>query len=162
VTSTTDARRELEVDAAVLAIAAGTIHAVVAASHAQEYWLFAVFFAALAAGQIAWGAVVYKGAVRRVLVTGAWANLAVVLLWLFTRVVAVPLGPEAGERETVGVLDVLASVDELVVVAIVFALVRFPRLRPRLVGAAARVGPVLGMTLAIASLVSLTLGVHAR
>jgi hypothetical protein len=160
--STTDARRELEVDAAVLAIAAGMIHAVVAVSHAGEYWLFSVFFAALAAGQIAWGAVVYSGAVRRVLVAGAWANVAVVLLWLFTRTVALPLGPDAGEREAVGPLDVLATLDELVVVAIVFALVRFPRLRPRLVSAAARVGPVLGMTLAIASLVSLTLGVHSH
>ena len=160
--SRTDARRELEVDAAVLAIAVGMIHAVVAVSHAEEFWLFAVFFAALAAGQIAWGAVVYKGAARRVLVAGAWANLAVVLLWLFTRTVALPLGPDAGEREAVGPLDVLASLDELVVVTIVFALVRFPRLRPRLVAAAARVGPVLGMTLAIASLVSLTLGVHAH
>lgn len=157
-----DARRELEVDAAVLAIAAGLIHAVVAVTHASEYWLFSVFFAALGAGQIAWGAFVYRGAERRVLVAGAWANAGVVLLWLFTRVVAVPLGPDAGSRESVGVLDAIATLDELVVVAMVLALVRFPQLRPRLVRAAGRVGPVVGMTLAMASLLVLTLGVHAH
>ena len=156
------ARRELEVDAAVLAVAAGLIHAVAGVSHLGEYWLFGVFFALLAVAQVGWGALVYRGASRRVLVAGAAGSAAVALLWLVTRTVGLPFGPHAGSPEPVGVLDVLATLDEQVVVAIVLALVRFPRLRPRVILAAARTGPVVGMVLAMASLVSLTLGVHAH
>ena len=68
----------------------------------------------------------------------------------------------AGSPEAVGPLDVLATLDEEVVVAIAVALLRFPQLRPRLVTAAARVGPVVGMTLAMLSLLTLTLGAHAH
>jgi hypothetical protein len=160
-TKRTDARRELEVDAAVLAIAAGMIHAVAAVGHA-EHWIFAAFFAALAVAQCAWGALVYRGAGRRLLVAGAWGSAAVAVLWLVTRTVGLPFGPHAGVPEAIGPLDVLATFDEQVVVAIVVALVCFPRLRPRVVRAAARVGPVLGMTLAMLSLLSLTLGAHAH
>lgn len=161
-TTRTEARRELEVDAAVLAIAAGMIHAIAAVGHASEYWLFTAFFAVLAMAQCGWGALVYRGADRRLLVAGAWGSAAVVLLWLVTRAVGLPFGPDAGSPEAVGPLDVLATLDELAVVAIAGALLRFPRLRPGLVNAAARVGPVVGMTLAMLSLVALTLGVHAH
>jgi hypothetical protein len=160
-TTRADARRELEVDAAVLAIAAGLIHAVAAVGHA-DYPLFAGFFALLALAQCIWGALVHRGAGRRLLVAGAWGSAAVALLWLVTRTVGLPFGPEAGGPESAGALDVLATVDELMVVAIVAALVRLPRLRPRVVSAAARVGPALGMTLAMLSLLSLTLGAHAH
>lgn len=161
-TTATDARRELEVDAAVLAIAAGMIHAVAAVGHASEHWTFAAFFATLAVAQCAWGCLVYRGADRRMLAAGAWGSGAVAMLWLVTRTVGLPFGPHAGAPEAVGPLDVLATLDEQVVVAIVVALLRFPQLRPRLVNAAARVGPVVGMTLAMLSLLSLTLGVHAH
>ena len=62
--SATEVRRELEIDAALLAIAAGLIHAVAAVSHFGQYWLFGASFAVLAPAQIAWGAMVYRGAGR--------------------------------------------------------------------------------------------------
>src|SRR4051794_31118030 len=96
----TEARRELEVDAAVLAIAAGMIHAVAAVGHA-EHWLFAAFFATLAVAQCTWGALVYRGADRRLLVAGAWGSAAVAALWLVTRTVGLPFGPHAGSPEAV-------------------------------------------------------------
>ena len=157
----TDARRELEVDAAVLAIAAGVIHAVAAVGHV-EHPLFAAFFAVLAVAQCTWGALVYRGADRRLLVAGAWGSGAVALLWLVTRTVGLPFGPHSGSPEPIGALDVLATIDEQVVVAIVIGLLRLPNLRPRLITTAARIGPVVGMTLAMLSLLSLTLGAHAH
>ena len=157
-----EARRELEVDAAVLAIAAGLIHAVAAVSHFGEYWVFGAFFAVLAAAQVGWGACVYRGAGRALLVAGGIGCAAVALLWLVSRTAGLPIGPHAGTPEAVGPLDVLATLDEQAIVAIVVALLRFPQLRPRLVLAAARVGPVVGMVLAMSSLLALTLGVHAH
>ncbi|MEA2387232.1 MAG: hypothetical protein QOG41_5 [Thermoleophilaceae bacterium] len=158
----TRARRELEVDAAVLAIAAGLIHAVAAVGHVAEFWLFGGFFAVLAAAQVSWGALVYRGAGPRLLAAGAWGSAAVALLWLVSRTSGLPIGPHAGSPEAVGPLDVLATLDEQVTVAIVVGLLRFPQLRPSVIRAAARVGPVVGIALAMASLVSLTLGVHAH
>jgi hypothetical protein len=158
----TKARRELEVDAAVLAIAAGMIHAVAAVGHVSEYWLFGAFFAVLAVAQVAWGALVYRGAGRRLLAAGAWGSGAVALLWLVSRTTGLPIGPHAGSPEAAGPLDVIATLDEQVTVAIVLGLLRFPRLRPPVVRTAARVAPIVGMVLAMASLVSLTLGVHAH
>lgn len=156
--SAAEARRELEVDAAVVAIAVGLIHAVAGVDHFGEYWLFGL----LATAQLGWGALVYRGASRRLLVAGAAGSAAVALVWLASRTVGLPIGPHAGSPERVGPLDVLATLDELAVVAIVLALLRFPRLRPRVVLGAGRAGPVVGMVLAMASLVSLTLGVHAH
>ena len=160
--SATEVRRELEIDAALLAIAAGLIHAVAAVSHFGQYWLFGVFFAVLAPAQIAWGALVYRGAARSLLVAGAWGSAGVALLWLVTRTVGLPIGPHAGAPEAVGPLDGLATLDEQVVVILVLALLRWPSLRPHAIRFARRAGPAAGIGLTMASLLSLTLGVHAH
>ena len=158
----TEVRRELEVDAAVLAIAAGLIHAVAAVTHFGQYWLFGTFFAVLAVAQVGWGALVYRGATRSLLIAGAWGSAGVALLWLVTRTVGLPIGPHAGRPEAVGPLDTLATLDEHAIVLLVLALVRWPSLRPRVVRFAQRAGPAVGIGLTIASLVSLTLGLHAH
>ena len=50
---------------------------------------------------------------RTVLLLGVADNSAIVLLYLFTRVVGIPLfGPEAGEVEGVGIIDVCATSSE--------------------------------------------------
>jgi hypothetical protein len=145
----------------VLGIAAGLIHAIAAVGH-TGYWPFAAFFAVLAVAQLTWGALVYRGASRRVLVAGAWGNAAVALLWLLTRTVGLPIGPHAGGPEPAGALDVLATLDEQAIVALLLVLLRWDDLSGRVVRAAGRAGPVLGIGLTVASLVSLTLGVHAH
>jgi hypothetical protein len=154
------ARRELAVDAAVLALAAGAIHVVAAVGHASEWWLHSVFFGLLAAAQLAWGVLVYRGAGARLLAAGAVASFAVILIWALSRTAGLPFGPEAGAAEPVGPLDVLATLDELATVALVLALLRYPRLRPGALRAVARVAPVVGVVLAMLSLLSLTLGGH--
>jgi hypothetical protein len=146
----------------VLAIAAGLIHGVAAVTHLGEYWLFGSFFAVLAVAQVVWGALVYRGASRSLLVAGGWASAGVALLWLVTRTAGLPIGPHAGSPESVGPLDTLATLDELAIVLLVLGLVRWPSLRPRVVRFARRAGPAVGIGLTIASLVSLTLGVHAH
>ncbi|MBV9098681.1 MAG: hypothetical protein JO079_11555, partial [Frankiaceae bacterium] len=47
----------------------------------------------------------------------AAGNVAVIGLWLFTRLVAVPIGPSSGSTEAFGALDIVASVLEAVVAA---------------------------------------------
>lgn len=106
--------------AAALSLAAALIHASVIASHFQEYWLFGLFFAASAVLQLVWAGLVWSGHDERwLLVAGAVGNFAVAVLWLYTRTVGLPIGPEAGETEVAGVHDVLATATELGIAALI-------------------------------------------
>ena len=54
---------------------------------------------------------------QTVLLLGIAGNSAIVLLYLFTRVVGVPLfGPETGEVEGAGIIDVCATASEAAIV----------------------------------------------
>jgi hypothetical protein len=112
-----------------LSLAAGVIHAVAAIDHFDHYWLYGVFFLALTYGQVLWGIALLRGRVDdRGMTIGALANLAIVAVWLYSRTIGVPIGPEAGRPEAVGVMDVAATLDQLVLAAYVAAIVR-PQLR---------------------------------
>jgi len=59
-------------------------------------------------------------------------NSAIVLLWLLTRVVGIPLfGPEAWEIEKVGVIDVCASASEAAIVVALGSLLLWRLARER-------------------------------
>lgn len=115
--------------AAWLSIAAGAIHAVATVDHFSHWWLYGVFFLSLAYGQVLWGVAVLRRPVSdRTLRAGAIANLAIVAAWLFSRTIGVPFGPEDGRAEPVGIMDVAAQLDQIVLVAYVAAILN-PALR---------------------------------
>ena len=80
--------------------------------HLREAGLYGAFFLALAAAQLAYAGAVLARPSRALLVAGAVASALVVALWLQTRLVGVPLGPGAGEREPFGLLDLLCAAAE--------------------------------------------------
>lgn len=112
--------------AALLVLVSSGIHAVEIRPHFEEYWLYGAFFTIATVAQVAWAALVYRGHVTaRVLVAGAVGNVALIAVWAISRMVGVPGdGPEA-----VGVLDVLATLDELA--AVVLVALALARLRGR-------------------------------
>ena len=111
-----------------LSIAAGAIHAIAMIDHFSHYWLFGVFFLVLTYGQVLWGIALLRGrATGRMLRWGAVANLAIVAIWLVSRTVGVPFGPNAGHPEAIGPMDVAATLDQLVLVAYI-AVLRLPEL----------------------------------
>ena len=117
--------------AAGLSWAAAIIHAVVIPAHFREWWLFGVFFVVVAAFQLAWGARAYTRPRPWLLRGGALVNVAVAAVWVVSRTVGVPAGPEPWEREAVGFIDVMATLDELAIAALAWAVVsgrRPPRL----------------------------------
>ena len=118
--------------AAVLSVAAGGIHATVAEEHAREHWAFGAFFVAVAAFQLLWSFAVLTRPSRRVFLAGAAVNLAVVAVWLVSRLVGLPLGPNTWEAEAAGFVDSLVTAYEAGVVVLAIALARtypaFPRL----------------------------------
>lgn len=103
--------------AALLSAGAGAAHLLVCPAHFSEDPLYGVFFAAAAAGQFLWAAVVVNRPGTAVLVAGIGANTAVVALWALTRTAGIPLGASAGRREPVGTLDVTTALLELAVIA---------------------------------------------
>jgi hypothetical protein len=115
--------------AAALSIAASMIHASVIVPHFREYFLFGVFFVVSAVFQLVWGMLAWNRRNDRTLLTiGAVANLAIVVLWVATRTVGLPIGPEPGEVEPAGLHDLLATADEIAI-AIACGLAMAPGLR---------------------------------
>jgi hypothetical protein len=145
-----------------LSIAAGAIHAIATIDHFSHWWLYGVFFLALTYGQVLWGVALLRNPVSdRGLRLGACANAAILAVWLYSRTIGVPLGPEAGSPEPVGTMDVAAMLDEVVLIALVALIVR-PSLRV-VRGLRALIGVHrlrLGMMLASATFFAALLGGH--
>ena len=108
-------------------VVAAVVHGWVAPEHFGESALYGAFFVGTAVAGSGYAALVLTRPTRGVLFAGVGGNAAIVALWLVTRLVAVPLGPGAGETEPFGALDVLATGAELV--AVVAALVALAGVR---------------------------------
>lgn len=96
----------------------GVLHLSVVREHFAEYALFGWFFLGLAAVQLSSAALLWRRPTRRLMTAALVGNAAVVLLWAQTRFVALPLGPEAGSTESVGLLDAATTGLELVAVVL--------------------------------------------
>jgi hypothetical protein len=108
---------------ALLSIGAAVVHFAVIAQHLDEWWLTGLFFVSIALFQLAWGLLVLIRPSARVYVVGALANALIVVTWIVSRTTGVPIGPEAGEAEAVGFPDALSTAFEIVLVALLAALV---------------------------------------
>lgn len=123
--------RRLEVAAAALSLAAGGLHAMAGPSHVEEWWVYGVFFFGAAAAQAGYGLTLLTQGIegwggwrvvrRAVYLVGIAMTLAILALWVVTRTVGVPVGPEAFEPEGIGALDLSSKVVEI---ALVFLLAR--------------------------------------
>jgi hypothetical protein len=114
----------------LLSAGAGAIRFAVVQSHFEEYWLYGVFFSALGWFQVGWAILVVAQPSRSVDLLGGLVNAGVVVLWVVTRTIGIPIGPEAGSPEEAQFADVLATVFEILLVAGIFGLFQ-PRLGRR-------------------------------
>ena len=102
---------------AVASAAASAIHAAVCPAHFREATAFGLFFLVAASLQAAWAVLVLRQPGRTLLTLGAVGNLAVVALWIMSRTVGVPIGPEVWRPEAITAIDSLATTMELAIVA---------------------------------------------
>jgi hypothetical protein len=108
---------------AALSLIAGLIHVWVTPEHFEEWWGYGTFFLVAAAAQVVYVPLLLRWPTRMVLILGIAGNSAIVLLYLLTRVVGIPLfGPEAGDVENVGLVDVCATASEAAIVIALGAL----------------------------------------
>ena len=137
VSQATDRPRGVLHTVAALSFLAALIHLWVTPEHFEEWWGYGMFFLVAAVSQVVYVPVLLNWPNRTVLLLGIAGNSAIVLLYLLTRVVGIPFfGPEAGEVEEVGIIDVCATMSEvaLVVALVALVLLGIARERTTLIG----------------------------
>jgi hypothetical protein len=115
---------------AAFSVGAAAIHFAEISTHFEEYWVFGVFFFAVAWFQAASAVAIVTSVDRRLLATLITVNVITIGIWVWSRTAGLPIGPEAGEPEAIGAADLLATIVELLLVVWVLA-VRAPSIAPR-------------------------------
>jgi hypothetical protein len=110
--------------AALLSVGAGVIHAFVIADHFEEAASFGTFFVVLAVAQLGWAVALWRSPSRRLLVAAAIGSLLVAALWLVSRTVGLPVGPERWEAEPVGLADAVSTAFEILTTALAVVALR--------------------------------------
>lgn len=136
---------------AIFSAGAGAIHIAVIQAHFEEYWAFGVFFAAAAWLQILWAIWVVARPSRLVALTGIGINGGITAVWVVSRTVGVPLGPEPGVVETAEFVDVVATSLQVLVILGALGLLSRGAMR-RDVGRGALVSSTLVLGLSVAVL----------
>ena len=102
-----------------LSLLVALIHLWVAPEHFEEWWGYGTFFLIVTAAQAAYALALLRRSGIPVLLLGVGGNLAIVILWLVTRTAGIPLfGPHAGDIEEVGGLDLVCTLAEVGIVAL--------------------------------------------
>jgi hypothetical protein len=114
---------------AAVVFISGLIHVGAAVDHYGEAALYTLVFCMLAAGQMAWAAMLLRHPSRRVMLLGCAFQLGIVALWALSRTAGVPFGPHPWVPEEVGVADLVATVGEIASVIAVLCVVMSPRLK---------------------------------
>jgi hypothetical protein len=133
-------RGDLQASLAIVLAASAVIHLAVTPAHLKEYTAFGVFFVAAAVLQLGAAAMCARRASRTVVWLSAALSGAIAAVWLVSRTSGLPIGPEAGVAEAVGLADVVSTIYELaavvVAVPLAFRLARGEQARLRLSAAA--------------------------
>ena len=134
---------------AALSMAAAGIHFAVMGEHFAEYVAFGVFFSVVAWSQALWAVGVIVLPSRRLLLVGLVGNAVVILVWLISRTIGLPIGPEPGAPEPAAFIDVLSTILEVAIVAGTAMLVLRGRQTPSMRGLPVRLG-LAGLVIALA------------
>ena len=111
-----DRTSELRIILAISSMGAGVIHAAVVPEHLEEGALFGIFFILATGFEVAWAmAVLFRPAVI-VYTIGALANGATIGIWLVSRTIGLPIGPDPWMPEEIQSLDAAATSLELLLV----------------------------------------------
>jgi hypothetical protein len=111
---------------AAAAIGAGLIHLAYAPEHLREYVPLGVGFLAAGVLQVLWGLFIAVRHSVRAMLLGSVFSLAFIGVYLVSRTVGLPLGPEAFHPETFGAADLLCCALEVPVAFGALLLARRP------------------------------------
>ena len=133
---------------AAFSVGAAAIHFAVVFEHFAEYTLYGVFFLVISWAQVIWPAVLLWRPSRLWLWLGIVGNALVIAVYVASRTVGLPFGPDLHNAESVGALDVVSCVLEFGLIVGCAALLWRPSLADRPVarrGAIARVAALVAV-----------------
>jgi len=116
---------------AALSVGAAAIHFAVVFEHFAQYALYGVFFLVISWAQMIWPAVLLWRTSRLWLRLGVAGNAIVIAVYVASRTVGLPFGPDLHHAEPAGALDVLSGVLEFALIAGSAALLWRPSLADR-------------------------------
>ncbi len=137
---------------AALSVGAAAIHFAVVFEHFADYTLYGVFFLVISWAQMIWPAVLLWRPSRLWLWLGIAGNAMVIAVYVASRTVGLPFGPDVHHAESVGALDVVSCVLEFGLIVGCAALVWRPSLADRPVarrGAIARAAALVAVPAAV-------------
>lgn len=124
--------RSTRMIAAALSAAAGLVHLSVAPGHFEHGWMFGAFFLLVGQFQLFFAAFVLVRTTWPVALTGIVANLSVVLVYVASRTVGLPVSAEASDShgggqaasgvEEAGALDLATTAVELVLIGVLLTM----------------------------------------
>jgi hypothetical protein len=117
-------------------VGAAAIHFAVIFEHFDEYSLYGVFFLVLAWAQLVWPAVlVALSLAARRLAAWLWLGIAgnaiVLVIYFSSRSIGLPVGPDTKTVEAWGGLDLVCSIEEILLIVIAAAILARPGLLAR-------------------------------
>jgi hypothetical protein len=137
---------------AALSVGAAAIHFAVVFEHFAQYAPYGVFFLVVSWAQLIWPAVVLWRPSRLWLWLGIAGNAIVIAVYVASRMVGLPFGPDLHHAESVGALDVVSCVLEFGLITGCAALLWRPSLADRPVarrGAVARAATLVAVPAAV-------------
>ena len=144
---------------AALSVGAAAIHFAVVFEHFDENVLYGVFFLVIAWAQLIWAALVLWRPSRPVLWLGLLGNAIIIAVYLASRTVGLPFGPDLNHPEAVGGLDVVSVVLEVALIAGCAALLWRPALANRPVRRRGTAGTIAGLVAVPAAVIAVTTAV---
>jgi hypothetical protein len=137
-------RRRWERVAAWASLGAGAVHGALVRDHLEEWWGYGLFFLLAGFAQLLFGLALLTDAVNPkdsgprweaarhwLYVIGLVVNVGLIALYVVSRTTGIPFfGPEAGQVEDVGFVDVVSKLLEALAVVALAVLLRQPRAHP--------------------------------
>lgn len=142
---------------ALASFGAAVLHFAFSPGHFDEYWAHGTFFVVVGWLQLLWALGMLTVPSKKLLLAGLGLSLGVVAVWVVSRTVGVPIGPDS-EVEAVGLPDLLATELELLIAIGTTVLIARPDLPRRALKSATFV-PGLATVMGIALVGATTMAV---
>ena len=113
--------------AALLTLGVAGIHFAAAAGHLAEYLPWGVFFILLGLVQVALAVAIVVAPSTRLFLAAALGTAAIIGLWFASRITGLPIAPDPWRPEIPGMLDMFATLTEIISVVLFLLLARRPR-----------------------------------
>jgi hypothetical protein len=107
----------------VLSLTAGWIHFAFVSSHWEFWWAYGAFFLACGLFQSLLAPALLRWPGSWTALVGIAGNVAIIGMYLYSRLVAIPMGPHKGVLERVQATDLICTAAEVALVGVLLGIV---------------------------------------